>query len=64
MENRKSQKVRQDSDTKKDVKVWALPEGAIARFGRGRVTDMAFAPNGNTLAVGSCLGVGSTMYPP
>jgi len=41
----------------KDIMAWALPEGAIARFGRGRVTDLVFAPNGNILAVGSCLGV-------
>jgi len=40
-----------------DLMAWALPEGAIARFGRGRVTYLVFAPNGNILAVGSCLGV-------
>lgn len=57
MENRKSRKVRQDIDIRQDVTTWALPEGAIARFGRGRIADMAFAPNGKTLAVGSCLGV-------
>ncbi len=57
MENTPLQKVRQDMGIDKDVMTWALPEGAIARFGRGRVAKMAFAPNGNTLAVGSCLGV-------
>ncbi len=37
---------------------WALPEGAIARFGKGRANDaLAFSPDGKYLAVGTWVGV-------
>lgn len=39
------------------VTTWALPEGAIARLGRGRIQEIAFSPDGTTLAVGSCIGL-------
>ena len=29
---------------------WNLPEGAIARFGKGFITDIAYSPDGNKLA--------------
>ena len=40
-----------------DVTTWALPEGAIARLGRGREPDMAFSPDGRYLAIGTSLGL-------
>ena len=36
---------------------WALPEGAIARLGRGSVRDMAFSPDGQYFAVGTSIGL-------
>ena len=44
-----------DIDT--NVNTWALPEGAIARFGKGEVKDLAFSPDGKYLAVGTWVGV-------
>ncbi len=40
-----------------DVTTWALPEGAIARLGRGSVRDMAFSPDGQCLAVSTSIGL-------
>ncbi len=40
-----------------DVTTWALPEGAIARLGRGSVRDMAFSPDGQCFAVASAIGL-------
>ncbi len=40
-----------------DVTTWALPEGAIARLGRGSVRDMAFSPDGQYFAVASEIGL-------
>ncbi len=34
-----------------------LPEGAIARFGKGTLKDIAYSPDGNQLAVASSVGV-------
>ena len=40
-----------------DVTTWALPEGAVARLGRGREPSMAFSPDGKHLAIGNSLGL-------
>lgn len=40
-----------------DVTTWDLPEGARVRFGRGRVIDMAFSPDGIHLTVATTIGV-------
>ena len=40
-----------------EVTTWALPEGAIARLGRGSVQDIAFSPQGHHLAVGTTVGI-------
>ncbi len=40
-----------------DVTTWALPEGAIARFGRSDVNDIAFSPNREYLAVATDIGI-------
>ena len=46
-----------------DVTTWALPEGAIARLGRGSVRDIAFSPNGQYLAVASAIGLWLYEFP-
>lgn len=46
-----------------DVTTWALPEGAIARLGRGSVRDMAFSPNGQYFAVASAIGLWLYEFP-
>ena len=40
-----------------DVTIWALPEGAIARLGRGWVPKIAFSPDERYLAVGTWMGL-------
>lgn len=39
-----------------DVTTWELPEGAIARLGRGRLFDLSFSPDGRYLAVATTIG--------
>ena len=34
-----------------DITQWALPKDAIARFGKGSITDVAYSPHGSYLAV-------------
>lgn len=57
MENRNSLAAEQISAIGDDVTTWALPEGAIARLGRGSVRDIAFSPDGRYFAVASAIGV-------
>ena len=57
MENRNSFAPAPCSVGGEDVTTWALPEGAIARLGRGSVRDMAFSPNGRYFAVGTSIGL-------
>ena len=40
-----------------------LPEGAIARLGKGGINLMRFSPDGTRLVVGTDVGCGYTMYP-
>ncbi len=40
-----------------DVTTWELPEGAIARLGRGKVSDIAFSPDGRYIAVATRIGL-------
>lgn len=40
-----------------DVTTWALPEGAIARLGQGRISGMTFSMDESTIALWSWLGV-------
>ena len=51
----------------KNVNTWALPDGAIARLGRGYVEDLALSPDRKTLVVATYMGVWlyelSTMIP-
>ena len=36
---------------------WKLPEGAIARFGKGIVSGVLYSPDGTRLVVGSSIGI-------
>lgn len=67
MENRNSEAVVQEANITTDVTIWALPKGAIARLGRGIASEIAFSPDGNTLAVVGWIGLWlydmSTMTP-
>ena len=57
MENRNTQAGTSFGPDDRNVATWALPEGAIARLGRGSVGDMAFSPDGQYFAVGTWIGL-------
>ena len=40
-----------------DYTQWELPDGAIARLGKGRINDMQYSPNGSILAVATTVGI-------
>ena len=40
-----------------DYRTWHLPDGAMARLGKGTIRDIAFSPVGQYLAVASSIGV-------
>ncbi len=40
-----------------DSSQWSLPENAIARIGKGQITDMEYSPNGKLLAVSTPIGI-------
>ncbi len=40
-----------------DVTTWVLPEGALARLGRGSEPKMTFSPDGKYLFIGTCIGL-------
>jgi len=45
------------SANRDDATTWALPEGAIARLGRGCEPSMAFSADGQFLAIGTAIGL-------
>ena len=45
------------SDIAEDVTRWNLPEKAKARFGKGRVRELTYFPDGTRLAVWSTIGI-------
>ena len=58
MQNRNPQTVLQETGINNtDVTTWALPEGAIARLGRGIRSSLEFSPDGKYLAVGTKIGL-------
>ena len=57
MENRQSQATTQSTQTNSNETTWELPDGAIARFGQGLISDMTFSPDNALLAVGTRVGV-------
>ncbi len=41
-----------------DYTTWSLPDGAVARLGKGEITgNIAFSPDGNRLAVATSIGI-------
>lgn len=57
MKNNKSVKTITDDVENVDVTTWALPDGAIARLGRGCHPDFAFSPDGQYLVIGNTIGL-------
>ena len=57
MENNKTSIFASEDANNVDATTWALPDGAIARLGRGSEPKMTFAPDGQSLAIGTCLGI-------
>ena len=57
MQNPNPQTVSEETGIDTDVTTWALPEGAIARLGRGRVETLGLSPDGKYLAVGTWIGL-------
>ena len=47
----------QNSPSSGEETAWGLPEGAIARLGRGKISDLAFSPDGESLAITTTIGV-------
>ena len=46
-----------DTAFAQDPPQWPLPDGAIARLGKGSVGDIAYSPDGSRLAMASSLGI-------
>ena len=40
-----------------DYTRWGLPEGALARLGKGSIGDVAYSPDGTRIAVASSIGI-------
>lgn len=57
MENQKPSIAVPIGSFKGDITTWALPDGAIARLGRGSEPAMAFSPDGQYLVIGTCTGL-------
>ena len=51
MENKKLVPPSSGSTDGDDATTWALPEGAVARLGQGRVEALAFSPDGHYLKI-------------
>ena len=45
------------SASAQDYTQWSLPEGATARFGKGRINEIQYSPDGTRLAVASSIGI-------
>ena len=56
MENRNPSNSASKPLNDTDVTTWKLPEGAIGRLARGRVSDMSFSADGKFLAVATPIG--------
>ena len=57
MPNRNSFTAAPRSIEGEDVTAWALPDGAIARLGRGSASDIALSPDRQSLAVSTAIGL-------
>ena len=40
-----------------NITKWGLPEGAVARLGKGTINEIAFSPDGTRLAVATSIGI-------
>ena len=56
MQNNQTYSLNQMQSVDTDVTTWKLPEGAIARLGRGVLRDISFSPDGKYLAVATFIG--------
>ncbi|MYF98067.1 WD40 repeat domain-containing protein [Candidatus Poribacteria bacterium] len=56
MDNQQSQATTQSPQTNIDVTTWELPDGAIARLGRGVIRDIAISPENRSFAVATHIG--------
>jgi WD40 repeat protein len=57
MPNQNLQTISEETGINKDTTTWALPEGAIARLGRGKVGPLESSPDGKYLLVGTWIGL-------
>ena len=57
MKYQKSQLPPPSEDTNKSVSTWALPEGAIHRFGDGHINEVAFSADGAAVVLATTIGV-------
>ena len=57
MEDQKTSIPIQVGSFEGDVTTWVLPEGALARLGRGSEPKMTFSPDGKYLVIGTCIGL-------
>ncbi|MYB64522.1 WD40 repeat domain-containing protein [Candidatus Poribacteria bacterium] len=57
MEKKKSEISIQENINNEDAPTWALPDGAIARLGRGCEPNMAFSPDGRFIGIGTLIGI-------
>ncbi len=56
MQHKQTYNTNQMKSDNTDVTTWELPEGAIGRLARGRVSDMSFSTDGKYLAVATPIG--------
>ncbi len=52
-----SSSLNTQTDTPKDYTQWHLPNGAIARLGKGEVNDIKFSSDGSLLAAATAIGI-------
>ena len=57
MKHQKSQLPSPSEDTNKRVSTWALPEGAIHRYGQGHINEVAFTADGAAVVFATSIGV-------
>ena len=57
MEKKKSEIPIQENSNNQHPTTWALPDGAIARLGRGREPDISFSPDGKYIGIGTSMGL-------
>lgn len=61
MEDKKLRISTPASTDRDDATTWELPEGAIARLGRGGLWDLSFSPDGRSPQVKKSIPSGDTL---